>query len=287
VHRQAPSSVKVAFASGYSCSASTTARGHERQVAEPEALLGAPLVLVGSAHPLHRLVVHLDRRVHVRRRVERSAHVLSGALADVGVRDDRVALTRARERFRRPAAGGRGLTRVALGAAAAGASAGAAAGVGAAPRPSAAASTSFAGDPAADPGARDRARIQIVLGRSAVGPQARAARRRPKGPAPAAGFAGGSALASGSGAAAFGASASGASASGASASACASAAGGFGLSWLGLGRFVLGGFVLGGRRRRRRLGLGGRRGPLRGRGVTVPDDGQHHADVDGVALPAP
>ena len=71
----------------------------ERQVGEPEALGGAPLVLRRPAHPLDGFEVGLDRRVHVSGGRLRADHVLGGPAADVRVRDGGVALARLRRRW--------------------------------------------------------------------------------------------------------------------------------------------------------------------------------------------
>ena len=63
----------------------------ERQVREPEALLGPEPRAVRAAHPLDRLEVDLDRGGDVRARGLRPHHVLGGAAADVVERDALVA----------------------------------------------------------------------------------------------------------------------------------------------------------------------------------------------------
>ena len=70
--------------------------GDEGEVGEREALLGPELRAVGPPHPLDLLVVGLEHDQGVRARRLRPHHVLGGAPADVGERDDLVGAGRGR-----------------------------------------------------------------------------------------------------------------------------------------------------------------------------------------------
>src|SRR5690606_4367360 len=132
--------------------------GDEGQVGEAEALLGLPLVLLGSADPLDALVVDLDRGVDVGRGVERAPHVLGGALADVRVGHDRVALARGPHERRRGGAGRRARRGGRRGGRGRGGRGGTAATLRLDDREHV-----VAGDAPADAGAGDLARVEAVL----------------------------------------------------------------------------------------------------------------------------